>query len=175
MQSWYLEPAEILIDEMPGKEFIITNIGCILVDALSQFQAGDEDHDPKVFKGFTETHFPDFDHALPKVIPSDLVVGSIHEVDTVSEAFYSGFRCGLTVLAFGGHSTDTEGLYEIWFDPETPSRHCYDRETGEKYPFVLLNPVELIELIKDVLESYLSRLRDPGETELRENFVQKIE
>jgi hypothetical protein len=177
--TWYLEPAEILIDEMPGKEFIITNIGCILVDTLSQFRAGDEDHDPKVFKGWTETHFPDFGRALPKVIPSHLVVGSIHEVDTVSEAFYSGFRCGLahsgTVLAFGGHSTDTEDLYEIWFDPENPSQHCYDRETDEKYPFVLLNPVELIERIKDAFELYLTELRDPDQKQLRQNFARKIE
>ncbi len=177
--TWYIEPAEILIDEMPGKEFIITNIGCIIVDMLSQFRAGDEDHDPKVFKGFTEKHFPNFDQPLPQVIPSDLVVGSIHEVDTVSEAFYSGFRCGLahsgTVLAYGGHSTDTEGLYEIWFDPEIPSRHCYDRQTDKKYPFVLINPVELIELIKEAFDSYLEKLRDPTKTELRRNFALKIE
>lgn len=180
VRTWYLDPAEILIEEMPGKEFIITNIGCILVDTLSQFREGNEDHDAKVFKSFAEDHFPEFDAPLPKTIPSHLVVGSIHEVDSVSEAFYSGFRCGLahsgTILAFGGHSGDTNGkLYEIWFDKDDPMAHCYDEKTEEKYPFVVINPERLIEEIKKALYQYLEALEDAGDaSKLRQNFARKI-
>lgn len=181
IQTWYLDPAEILIDKMPGKEFIITNIGCILVDTLSQFREGAEAHDPKVFKGFTEEHFPDFDESLPKTIPSHLVVASIHEVDTVSEAFYSGFRCGLahsgTILAFGGHSAETNGqLYEVHFEPDEPMGYCYDEETEERYPFVVMNPIRLIEEIEEAFREYLSRLRNAGDdSDLRRHFARKIE
>jgi hypothetical protein len=166
---------------MPGNEFIITNIGCILVDTISQFREGAEAHDPKVFKSFTEDHFPNFDKELPKTIPDDLVVASIHEVDTVSEAFYSGFRCGLahsgTVLAFGGHAVETDGnLYEIRFDPNHAPSYCYNKETGEKYPFIVINPMRLIEEIRSALATYLERLRDPDESEdLRWQFATKLE
>jgi hypothetical protein len=181
IRSWYLDPADILIEQMPGKEFIITNIGCILADTISQFREGAEAHNAQVFKGFTEEHFPDFDEPLSKTIPSHLVVASIHEVDTVSEAFYSGFRCGLahsgTILAFGGHSVDTDGqLYEVHFEPDEPMRHCYDEETDEKYPFVVINPIRLIEEIEEAFMEYLFRLRNADDdSELRHNFARKIQ
>jgi hypothetical protein len=180
IRSWYLEPAQILIDEMPGKEFIITNIGCTLVDTLSQFRTGKDAHDAQAYKEFTEDHFPDFEQELPKHIPSDLVVGSNYDVDTVSEAFYSGFRCGLThsgtILAFGGHSVDTEGkLFQIWFDPDDSMAHCYDSEREEAYPFVVLNPTRLIDEIEDALKDYLSRLRTASNDDpLKQHFAQKI-
>lgn len=181
IRSWYLEPAEILIDEMPGNDFIITNIGCTLVDTLAQFRTGREAHDAKEFKQFTEDHFPNFHKPLPKTIPSDLVVGSNHDVDTVSEAFYSGFRCGLThsgtILAFGGHSGDTDGkLYQIWFDPEDSMAHCYDKSRKEAYPFVVLNPIRLIEEIEQALDAYLKNLRGAkNEDPLKQHFAKKLE
>lgn len=181
IKSWYLDPADILIEEMPGKEFIITNIGCILVDTISQFRTGSEAHDPTVFKKFTEEHFEDFGTDLPRTIPSDLVVASTHEVDTVSEAFYSGFRCGLahsgTILAFGGHSLDTDGkLHEVWFDRNDPMRYCYDREHDEKYPFVVINPVQLIEELKVAIDEYILELQEAGDSSiLRENFARKLQ
>lgn len=181
IQSWYLDPAEILIDEMPGNGSIITNIGCILVDTLSQFRHGKDSHDAPVYKAFTEEHFPDFDHPMPKVIPSHLVVGSNYDVDTVSEAFYSGFRCGLahsgTILAFGGHSMGTDGeLYKISFDREDSMAHCYDQETGEKYPFLIINPERLIAETESALNHYLEALRSAGDEDpIRRNFAKKIE
>lgn len=180
INHWYLEPANILIDEMPGKEFVITSIGSILVDTLSQFREGAEAHDPKVFKRFTEDYFPNFDRELPKKIPPHLVVGSNHEVDTVSEAFYSGFRSGLvhsgTVLAFGGHTDETDGeIFQVLFDRDDPMRHCHDKENGEKYPFILINPAYLIDEIESAFNQYLSNLRRDGSKDLRENFAQKIE
>ncbi|MFB6344293.1 MAG: hypothetical protein ABEK50_00770 [bacterium] len=181
IKTWYFDPAQVLIEDMPGNEFIITNIGCILIDTLSQFRAGDENHDAKVFKAFTEKHFDNFDEKLPKVIPSDLVVASSHDVDTVSEAFYSGFRCGLahsgTILAFGGHSLETDGkLHEVWFDPDNPLAHCYDNSTDEKYPFVIINPIQLINEIQSALDNYIKQLKGARDTsDIRKNFARKLE
>src|SRR4051812_19437041 len=89
LEYWYLLPA-IQAKENHHFGFSVLANTCMLIDALSQYEAGVPQSGRQVFKNYLRKHWPAFDTSFAQAIQ----LGGGDSVTDIAEAIY-GIRCGV--------------------------------------------------------------------------------
>ena len=150
----YIEPVDFLIASEANKPaserrfgFTVLAIDCLLVETLGAFIEGLEDTDgksKKTFCAFLRTR---------KQFAAEFAT------DDLAKNFYEQFRCGIL------HQAEIGGESKVW------SVGPLLRVEGNA---VTVNRNKFHDCLKAEFQSYLSELRDPKNSTLRENFRKKM-
>jgi hypothetical protein len=151
----YITPIDFLISAesniSPSERrygFTVLAIDCLLVETLGAFIEGLQDTDGKSKKTFCT-----FLRTRPQF------AGEFTS-DHLSENFYKQFRCGIL------HQAESGGESKVW--SVGPLIHV----SGEA---ITVNRNEFHERLKAEFQSYLSELREPKNTIIRQNFRKKMD
>lgn len=169
--DWYLDPANELAKN-GHFAFSVMALNCLLIDTLSQFEAGIDSSDRSKFKGFIRTRLPSAysQPVTPNIRHED---GRSAVVEDVADALYHGFRCGILhtahITPYGG--VDPGASTPVRVEPSGKVKY---KDTGTDCPSVIINPLILLKDVTAAFEKYIRELMDPSKTALRDNFKKKF-
>jgi hypothetical protein len=154
IRSRYLEPVDLLVEEdqkrKPTKRrygFTVLAIDCLLMETLQAFKEGLENT-----VGISNRTFKNYLLESPNF-------SQYFKDDTEAESFYKDFRCGIL------HQAEIMGPSRLWSVGDLKGH------TGE-FPYI--NRTKIHECLKNDIEQYINDLKDQRNTELRMNFVTKM-
>jgi len=181
IRGWYIEPIEYLFTHHdPGHfAFAIMAMNCLLIDTLSQFETGEPEGTPDIFKEFVRLNLPNYsgsvsiDHYRPgRASPTALV--------DVADVLYHGFRCGILHQAHaplycginpGTNPPQIEATnlakYSVGATSSVPGADC---------PVVIMYPEHLFGELMACFARYLTNLKDTNATydPIRATFKKKF-
>ncbi len=170
MEDWYLKPAATLNRQTWDNAFSVMAINCLLIDALSQFEAGKIKSSEDLFKSYVSIKMPDFGRALP--VPINKKNGG--QLVTFSDVLYVGFRCGIVheahIAIYGGIA----GLGSQLCDVDTDI--CTKYSDGTDCPTVRMDPSTIFTELRKVFHTYIRDLtnKNPSNNQLRIKFKRKF-
>lgn len=166
--DWYVRPCEELAKENHNG-FAIMLLSCTLVDALSQYAAGEENASRTTFIAFVKDRFPDFANELPTQVRAWDGNKQI-SIITYSEALYYGFRCGIVHEAHVKLYTGIASQNDV-VNCEPSELTKYD--DGSNCPTVIIDPNRFFAQLNDVFEAYFAELlrSDKNGDDLRRKFA----
>lgn len=150
IRGWFHDQARILEKNSDHAGFVLLLVSLAYVEAYAIFMRG-EDSKNKSAEFFREGFKDVFN---PQGQPASMI-------DRAIDALYAEVRCGLF------HTGMPRGKV-ILGRYKNPVRIELDR-TGQDV-VIWIDPHGMLEQIETHLSSYVTRLRDPKENELRENF-----
>lgn len=174
IKDWYIDQADLFVD---GKEtskdagFAISTFSCLLIDCLSQYEAGEFESCRSMYIDYLKAYWNDLGVSFS--IPINTTRGNINNV---AEAIYSGLRCGILheanvaiYVGLGEVSGSSIYRYEESGDIE------YVR--GVNCPFVLIDPNKLYKIVRTRFYEYIDELKDKDAkyNNLREKFKKKFD
>jgi hypothetical protein len=155
----YVEPIDILIDQEKDKKaidrkfgFTILAIDCMLVETLQAFYEGlpnTKNISKKTFTNFllkSENFKSDFTQKI--------------NGQSRADKFYYDFRCGIL------HQAETGEGGKIWSIGDMVWE--YENE-------LIINRTEFHERLKKEIEGYIDKIENGDDSELRKNFVKKMD
>jgi hypothetical protein len=169
--DWYIRPTQVLI-RTPHAAFAVLAHTCILIDALSQYEAGSSGGSGAVFKGWLLKHFKRLGRTFPTPIRAT-VRGTPTPLTNYAEVIYNGVRCGILheahVALYGGITGQKQAV-------------SYQKKGWTTYtdlsdcPTVVIHPKLLFKRVKKEFEAYFKHLLDPDPQWqwLRDNFKKKF-
>ena len=146
IQGRYINQIDLLSNDINSNGFAIMALNCLLIEALYQFENG-----LKETKKSNKKEYANFLKKLDAVSFSD---------GSTAEDFYTHIRCGIL------HSAQTKAESRL-----------SDREgfvIAVENNVLIVSVAGLSNLVKNHFNSYVNRLLDPNETELRKNFIKKM-
>jgi hypothetical protein len=147
---------------------------CLLIDCLSQFEAGNEQSRASEFKGFLRKHWP---AEMATVFPTS-ISAKFHgpfDVRDGADAIYHGVRCGIL------HEAHVAIYTALTAQPTIVHFHATGLATysasGAPCPVVTIDPGRLFNAAHQRLISYVGELLDPNPAHLhlRQNFQKKFQ
>ena len=174
LDDWYLGPARELAQNIHSA-FSVMALNCLLIDALSQFVAGELSSTGSGFKRFIRTRLPPAYYAeLPT--PIRHYDGSRPEqaLCDVADVLYHGFRCGILHQA---HISPYGGII-----PQAPAIRIEQsgavryKDSQAACPSVIVDPLTMLADLSVALDMYLRELkdRDANYDALRDAFRKKF-
>lgn len=167
MEGWYLKPARTLRSN-GHFSFALVSLCCTLIDTLSQYFSGKNDGDNITFKHFLEQHFVEFKANISSPI-SYKHQGKNKTLKTLSDAIYTGFRCGIIHEAHPKLFTAISGSAKI---VEESSEALTLDSSGQDIPTIIVNPALFHDAVEKVFSGYILDLR--SDAQLRLNFSKKF-
>lgn len=168
LEYWYLLPA-IQARENHHFGFSVLANTCMLIDALSQYEAGALQSHNQVFKDYLRKHWPAFDTPFAQPIQT----GGHHPVTDIAEAIYQ-VRCG---VLHENHIPLYAGLVAQPIIADYHPTGLATYTSGADCPVVTLDPGRLFDAVNTRLEAYLAELLNPNVAfaPLRTRFKTKFE
>jgi hypothetical protein len=172
LEYWYILPG-LELKKHGYFGFPIAALACLLVDCLSQFEAGIQEGTSNDFKTFLRTHWPRLGHRFPVPIKASHA-GRWFDVRDGADAIYHGVRCGILHEAHVKLYTGLMGQGEI---AKYHSSGLATYSNGANCPVVSVDPDRLFDAIHDRFTAYTSELkkRDQRYNDLRQRFKTKFE
>ncbi len=172
--EWYFDIAERLARRKrhrSGDIFVVMILNCIIIDLLSQYRYGSEASQRKFFKKFVKEHLSQYEREItPNIISCHFDKGwKRDDIDSVSEALYHGFRCGLVhsarILEYGRINMVHDDAIVIlpWTDTHVENKRD-----------IHVNPPLLLRELKVVFKHYIDNLLYSDIDELKTNFISKF-
>lgn len=157
--GWQLNIADLVINDHGNHSKIEHSGFATLSIVLSYFEAVAKFENGRVQDGQSGDYFK---MGVRSVFPVLATLDGGH-VDAMLDHFYEGARCGMyhAGMTASGIILSGDPLHAIVFYPE--------RRT------LIINPHRLVPLLKDHFGSYISRLRNPTEIQLRQNFLRRYD
>jgi hypothetical protein len=153
IEKWYIEPGELLKGRSGHYGFPVLALSCMLIDTLSQYEAGVVESSRSVFQDYVDAELPGFNGPLPS--PIDLPVAG-KQVTTYAELLYK-VRCG--VLHEAGlplYSGIRAGQKVIEF----VAGGKVEYSSGSQCPSVDIDPFKLFDDVKQLFLDYVVNLLD---------------
>jgi hypothetical protein len=151
----YIAPVDFLIASEETKSpsdrrfgFTVLAIDCMLVETLGAFIEGLEDTDGKSKRTFCNC------------LRTRPLFGAEFTTDDIAEKFYKQFRCGIL------HQAESGGESKVW--SVGPILFI----SGNS---IIVNRNKFHDCVKAEFQRYLSELRDPKDSVLRNNFRKKMD
>ena len=198
IRNWYVEPIEVLLETRMSDwrkrlcrwlvrrqdgghySFTIAAMTCLLIDALSQFEAGLAEGTNGSFKAFVKQHLPSYGASLTPAIDGYRPPSKCQPLSNLADVLYHGFRCGILHQA---HAP----LYCGIVPGKSPPRVEYTRHAkyaagavnstvGSDCPVVVLYPEHLFDEVMAFFSSYLKNIKDknPAYDAVRDKFKWKF-
>src|SRR5438105_3622126 len=96
MRWWYVSPLRNLRRRSVHNGFPVVALGCVLLDALSQYAEGMEHSDGGAFTAFVRAKVPTANIRLPVPIRAWIERNNRSiSLDDYADVLWSGFRCGI--------------------------------------------------------------------------------
>ena len=191
IDQWYMEPIRLLRSQ-PGQHgaFAAMSICCLLIDCLCQFEAGKVVANRTLYKKYIQKRLPHYDRPIdpPIVFPKidsracdyqRNASGDIRtqNIQNVSEALYSVFRCGILHSAhaplcgvISGHNTRRFSVGK-----KSLAKYGEIGTEGEPCPVVVIDPWKLFDEIERAFQDHLARIRSAKPTAaVRKRFNTKF-
>lgn len=167
LQYWYILPCRMLVSDSHFS-FPVIAFTSMLVDALSQFEAGSAQSSRTLFLSYLRRHIPETAASISPPIQT-----SHGPISDGADALYSGIRCGILHEA---HAPLYTGISEqrTLLVIEPTGFATYDN--GSPCPVVSVCPRIYFETVNQLAEDYWQLLLDPtpGHNPLRTDFARKI-
>lgn len=198
IRNWYVEPIEVLLESGLGEcrkrigrwvarrqdgghyAFTVAAMACLLIDALSQFEAGLPEGTNASFKAFVRGNLPSYGALLKPAIDGYRPPSKVQPLVDMADVLYHGFRCGILHQA---HAP----LYCGIVPGKSPPKVEYTRHAtyaagathstvGADCPVVVLYPEHLLDEVMTFFSMYLKNLKDkaPIFDGLRDRFKFKF-
>lgn len=167
LEYWYLLPT-LKVRENHHYGFSVLANTCMLIDCLSQYEAGALQSHRDTFKNYLRQHWPDFDTDL---VPAIQTGG--HPLTDRADVVY-GVRCG---VLHENHIPMYAGIV-AQDDPTKFHAAGYAKYSdGTDCPVVIIDPGRFFDMVHDRFEGYLAELVNPSVAfvPLRERFRNKFE
>jgi len=151
IRGWFHDQARILEKNSDHAGFVLLLVSLTYVEGHAIFLRGEDSKrkSPEFFrKGFKEVFKPQG--------PSKSII------DRAVNALYEEVRCGLF------HTGMTKG--KVILGRYEESVRIELNSTGQAVSFIQIDPHKMLDQIEAHLSSYVTRLRNPKENELRNNF-----
>jgi len=152
IRGWFHDQARILEKASDHAGFVLLLIAVSYIESYAIFWKGEDS------KGKSKEFFRD---AFKDVLPSDVKDPAV--LNSAIGVLYHQVRCGLV------HVGITRGKVVLSGRVNHPVDIEVNNETGEVVQ-ININPHRLLDEVEEHFSSYVMRLRDPAEEELRENF-----
>lgn len=171
LEDWYVKPAKALT-HIPDTGFTVLALTCMLIDTLSQFEAGAQQSGRSIFMQWVRKHFRNCARTFKTPILKN--AGSTDtEVSDYAEALYFAFRCG---VLHESHSAVYSGIVgqKRAFRYHQKGLTTYGDNTP--CPTVVIDPGRLLKRVLAVFNDYFEKLLDgdPRHQPLRDNFKKKF-
>jgi len=165
LAQWYLVPTESLSGH---QSFPVIAMDCLLLDTLSQYEAGEPTGNGDLFKDFVRKYLPEFQKPVRGGIPHRNRL-----LDDCADVLYHGFRCGIL------HEAGLPPWAAIVEQDElvtVEESGLAEYEDGTACPVVIVDPFKLRNRLKNILDDYTTSLKDPApeNNSFRENFATKF-
>jgi hypothetical protein len=176
LEDWYIEPTQELVKH-PYAGFTVLALTSVLIDTLSQYEAGKSKSSKLMFKKWLRDKIPDSRASLGRPI-TDPSTGE--EISDCADAVYNAYRCGILHeahppiycgIAGEGRAipeqVDAFSIHASGFTRYSDNSDC---------PTVVVNPNKLFELVCEQFETYFANLlhASPCFDLLREKFKIKF-
>lgn len=169
---WYVNPIKRLRKSSAHNGFAVVALGCVLLDAMSQYCAGIEQSSGQAFKEFVRARLPS--HKGKFSVPIrvwDERNGRERQAVDFADVLWNGFRCGIL------HEAHVPMYGRLWgvasvFEFNVRGYATYE-DTGAPCPTVNLNPGPFADEVIDTFERFIDDLKHPS-AQLRTNFRKKF-
>jgi len=151
IRGWFHDPARILQKASDHAGFVLLLIAVNYVESYAIFRRGEDSN--RQSRDF-------FLDAFKEIFFSEAEDSRI--LDDAIDEFYDQVRCGLF------HAGITRGKVVLTELPRAVDIEV-NNQTG-KVVRIKIDPHKLLDEVEDHFSSYVMRLRDPNEAELRKNF-----
>jgi hypothetical protein len=169
---WYVNPIKRLRKSSAHNGFAVVALGCVLLDAMSQYRAGIEQSTGRAFKEFVRTNLPSDGGRFPVPIRIwDEKQGRERQAVDFADVLWSGFRCGIL------HEAHVPLYGRLWgipsvFDFNGRGFATY-ADTGAPCPTVNLNPGQFADEVIAAFDKFIADLKHPN-AQLRAAFRKKF-
>ena len=173
MREWYIEPALQLEKASSHFGFAVMALNSILIDALSQYYAGQQSSSQTVFKDFLRAQIPEFAQQLPSAIRYQFNNNN-RSCNDYADVFYAGMRCGIVHEAHPSLYCAISGQGQmITLYPDGLTTY---QDNHAPCPTIVFDPYRVRDRIHQVFDQYLLDLRakNPSFDNLRDKFKQKF-
>ncbi len=152
VRGWFHDQARILEKSSDHAGFVLLLVAISYVEGYAIFWKGTSS------KGHSKEFFRDAFKNVFSIKNAD-----IEMVDKAIDEFYDQARCALFHTGMIGGTVELSGKYAapIKFEIDTALKEVRKIE---------INPHKVLDAIESHFSSYVMRLRNPGEKELRDNF-----
>lgn len=174
LRQWYVTPIEQLLESSPHNAFAAVALCCILVDALSQYEAGIERSDGPVFMDFVRRHLPSHGARFSSSIRmwnETKKKNQEYQAHDFAEVLWNGFRCGILHEAHAplyGRLWGQNALFEFKTDG-----YCTYADTDKPCPTVNLNPQLFANEVIAAFEKFIGDLKG-ADLKRRAQFKKKF-
>jgi hypothetical protein len=152
IRGWFHDQARILEKTSDHAGYVLLLVAASYIEGYAVFRRGQDS------RGQSKEFFRD---AFKDICPLDGQAQAL--IDAAIDELYYQVRCGLFHLGVTRRKVVLSGQLK------DPVRIELDSRTG-RVVRIHVNPHKLLDTIEEHLSSYVMRLRDPAEQELRENF-----
>ncbi|MFZ5865411.1 MAG: hypothetical protein ACOYXY_05995 [Thermodesulfobacteriota bacterium] len=170
VRDWYFTPLEP-IKENSG--YVVMCAMCAIIDLLTQYEYGLNWHNPRKYKHFLREKIPAFGKKLSRPVQVSVSRGDGWEkrkLKDFADCFYTGVRCSLhhhgDLAPYTGIS-DVKLIHEF---PDAGTSQCGKYQ----YPIVVVNPRDLFEKIKKIVNDYCDDLKRDPKSERAKRFRTKF-
>jgi hypothetical protein len=184
LRDWYIGPIDKLKQDPEHWQFAfaVMAMNCLLIDTLSQFEAGSLASDREIFVKFIKCKLPRYACPLTSPLKHWYFDGQKHkhcskDLTDSAEVLYHGFRCGILHQA---HAPLYCGV-AVGATPieQTIGQVKYAAVGGQASADCLsvsINPWHLFDELKTLFGCYIQSLKDadPKNDVLRDNFKKKF-
>ena len=161
IEQWYIAPTRLLAKEH-NFGFAVLTMACLLIDTLSQYEAGAEESSRKIFKKFVRRRLKGFKKTIDP----------IGHVKDRADALWDGFRCGILHEA---HLKLYCGVQPNAPDPIQVVEGQTELSDGTPCVTVVLDPMALFAQVEGAFHDLIADLRKKSNKKLRERFKRKFE
>jgi hypothetical protein len=157
--GWQLVPAKETAQRVPNSMFVVIGAVFSYIEMYAQFKAG-EVSEGKSFTMFME--------GMLDLFPN---LRGNERAEPIFRALYKSIRCGMYHNAFVGRH-----VFLVDVSDRAIALHDFPPEPGrDGTTAISMNPAVLTDFLINHFDSYIRRLRNPGNVELRENFQKRFD
>lgn len=166
--DWYIGPGSLLAAEW-HHAFSVMAINCLLIDTLSQFEAGVAEGTPQLYVNYVKAKLPEFDADFLAPIRRQ----TRPDMTNGAQVLYAAFRCGIV------HEAHIPPYVGIRPEPNIVSYEAAGHATyanGDPCTAVFVDPIRLFRRLEDIFQEYIVQLLTPNAAydHLRAMFKQKF-
>ena len=172
LRWWYVTPIRHLRNRAPHSAFVQTALCCVLIDTLSQYDAG-TNSSGSTFKSYVRSKLPHLCVPFPTPIRTwDEKRNRETSAKDFADVLWHGFRCGIL------HEAHMPLYGRIWGIPTVhqfvPAGFTTYADTGHDCPTIQLHPAKLVDEVEILFREFFADLRNPGNVIFRQNFASKF-
>jgi hypothetical protein len=162
LDDFYVSPTRRLLEHRDGL-FMAVALTCVLIDTVSQYEAGARHATRTLFMSWLKNYVPGSKQRLPVAIEHTMQNGEVREIQDFAAAVYYGYRCGILHEAHPYMYCGIAGQYraiceqEFIFSFHPTGLTQYD--DGTDCPTVVVDPPRLLDAVVERLNEYFHQLQ----------------